>query len=101
MYEDDSYSLAYQEDGYGVTHFKINQRDGAVVLSGTPTEGKSFGETREVQLRVAVPVAPIKIMFNGAEISGDKIAFDASARRATVDLGILPVSLGWEVVVTL
>ena len=100
LYEDDSRTRAYQQGEFSRTRFNASERDGAVVVTGTSADGKRFGETRQVRIRAVVAASPARVICNGVEISTEKISFDSSSQRVTVELGKLPVSQGWEVVIT-
>ena len=100
LYEDDSRTRLYQQVGFCLTHFNIQEHDGAVIITGTAAEGKCFGEARRIHIRAAVAASPAKVICNGLEISTEKITFESSSQRVTVDLGTLPVSQGWEVILT-
>jgi alpha-glucosidase (family GH31 glycosyl hydrolase) len=97
LYEDDSQTRAYQQDGFSRTRFSVIERDGNIAISGAPTEGKSFGEARKIQVRVALPSAPAKVTGAGGAVG--KFTFDSTSQRVTVDLGVIPVHQGWEVII--
>jgi alpha-glucosidase (family GH31 glycosyl hydrolase) len=100
LYEDDSRTRAYQQDGFSRTRFSTRERDGAVIIAGTSTEGKCFGDARRIQVRVIMAASPAKVTYNGVELPAEKISFDSTSQRLTVDLGTLLVDQGWEVVIT-
>jgi len=99
LYEDDGQTCSYQQDGFGSTSFSVREREGKVIIVAGQAEGKRFGETRRIQVRVGMPATPAKVIWNGVEMSAKKYTFDPSSLRVNVDLGHLPVSQGWEVVI--
>lgn len=100
LYEDDCRTRAYEKNEFGLTRFTVRETDGAIIVSGAGTEGKCFGEARRIQVRVVVTGLPVKVTWNGAGISEDKFTFDSTTQRVTIDLGMIPVNLGWELVLT-
>jgi len=100
LYEDDSRRRDYQKDGFGLTRFSVREHDGEVVITSTSTEGKQFGETRTIQIRMIASAAPARVMCNAVEIPAEKISFDSTSQRMTIALGTLPINQGWEVILT-
>ena len=100
LYEDDGQTRSYQQDDFGRTLFCVHEDEQTITITGGPTEGNCFGEARKVQVRVAIPASPARVILNNIELVAENCLFDPSTRRATINLGILPARQGWEVSIT-
>ena len=94
LYEDDGYTRAYQQDGFCQTRFQVSERDGKVKICAMPASGACPGESRNIQVRVAL--AGGEVFFRNVQLPAERISLDPTSARMVIDLGCCPVHEGWE-----
>jgi alpha-glucosidase (family GH31 glycosyl hydrolase) len=99
LYEDDCRTRAYEQNEFGLTRYTVREADGTIIMNGGETKGKCFGDERRIQVRVIIVSSPTKVLLNGTELSGEKMKFDSTSQRVTIDLGMIPVNQSWEIII--